>query len=93
MADEEMAPEEQEEPEVPVEWIDAMEETRLNMAEARETFRLLEDYNDESAWVLQNRYKGAVTKARKQCFELILKGIDDMHKQAFPPKQADSSPS
>lgn len=75
------------------ELVDSMEETRLNMTEARDTFRLLEDYNEESAWVLLNRYKGAVTKARKQCFEIILKGIDDMHKQTFPPKPTDSSPS
>jgi hypothetical protein len=71
------------------EFVDIIEETRLNMAEAREAFLFLQDYNEESAWVLQNRYKGAVIKARRQLFEIILQATQEIYDQMFP-KQTDS---
>lgn len=69
------------------EYVEGLEETRANMAEAREAFVFLSEYNEDSAWVLENGYKRAVIRGKKQAFEIVLQGLKDMHKETFPPKE------
>lgn len=75
------------------EYIDVVEEARLNIGVAIDVFRFLDEFDKDSTWVIQNNFVRRVNATKIRCMETIVRGMREICPDREEPTKTESPPS